>query len=452
MQPVVGLSGYERNGLSAIYWDGRIAACEEGRVRRVRNLGIREAGWPAASIAALLGTNANFQSPGWRTAESAIHEDLSGGTLLDHHQTHARTSFLTSGLERAVVLVCDSQPSASETCWIADPEGLQPLPSIATNVSGIAKRLTQSSLKAGLGPPELRQLETLARQSDAVHAQDALKHCVDDVLQLASSLHEMEPRLPLCVGGGLFLNGYINLQLRASGLFEHVHVPPDPGNSGLGVGCVLPAEWTGKRLTPFLGPSFDDEEIKRVLDNCKLTYRYTSEEEQLKIASDGLHRGRLIGWFKDALEWGPRALGNRSILANPFASYVSQNLNAFLKRRPAHQTYSLAVLDEDLPRLFQRYVCSPFMEAEAEIHEGDAQLSGVTGTARRIRVQTVGHEDRPFARLLEQFKQDTGVGALVNTSFNGFHEPIVVTPRDAVRVFYGTGLDALAIGSFWLEK
>jgi predicted NodU family carbamoyl transferase len=448
----LGISGFAHNSMSAIYDGARLGACAEGRARRIRTVGVRDGGWPVASIRMILQELSTVEPESWLTAEAGIHSMFPGGTLLPHHLGHARTSFFTSGFREALVLICDSSDTESESFWLADSSGFRRLPLPVDHQQGIAKRLSEACCDAGLAQGQVRELEFLARCGDDTAAHKVLSKYVEEVLRLALALHDVRSDLPLCVGGGLFYNGYLNLKLRSCEVFSEVYVPPDPGNSGLAIGCAMPEVALNCRTTAFLGPTYEDAEIKQVLDNCKLTYQYFSDAEQLEAVLKQLERGRLVGWFKGAMEWGPRALGHRSILANPFDKYVSHNLNEFLKHRPRHHTYSLSILEEEMAGLFSTSVSSPYMEADAELSDSELRFASVAHSGRRLRIQSVAASSDPFAALLRGFKLRAGVGALVNTSFNGFHEPIVVSPRDAIRVFFGTGLDALAIGSFWLEK
>jgi predicted NodU family carbamoyl transferase len=454
MDTRLSLSGFAHDSTAALFHAGRVAVCSEGRARRVRRVGVERGGWPEAAVAALRQELGVARLPSeWFTAETGIHQAFPDGTLVPHHFAHARTAFLASGFERSLVLVCDASEPDPETLWLGDGAGLHQLPLVSRHRS-IARRLSSDAGASGHGRGAAREIELLARHGDT-GAERMLSRFAGELLTLLESIASSESAfraLPICLGGGLFYNGYFNLRLRESGVYDSVFVPPDPGNSGLSVGCALPGRAPGEPLSAFLGPQFDDEAVKAVLDNCKLTYRFVSDAARTALACDHLRRGRLVGWFVGPMEWGPRALGNRSILASPFSKYASTNLNQYLKHRPAHHTYSVSVLEDDAASLFQTAVTSPFMEAEGELGADAGRLSAVAGTAKRLRMQTVSRGAGPFADLLQAFGAEEGAGVLINTSFNGFHEPIVVTPRDAVRVFFGTGLDAMAIGHFWLEK
>jgi carbamoyltransferase len=163
--------------------------------------------------------------------------------------------------------------------------------------------------------------------------------------------------------------------------------------------------------------------------------------------------GKLVGWFDGAMEWGPRALGARSILANPFAPFVLENLNRFLKHREPWRGYAVSCLEHAVPEAFEGPRSAPHMECDYLPRDRERFRHVVPRPEAALRVHGVGQgAPRRFRDLLEAFGQATGLPALVNTSFNGFQEPIVCSPRDAIRVYYGTGLDMLVIDRFVLEK
>jgi carbamoyltransferase len=152
------------------------------------------------------------------------------------------------------------------------------------------------------------------------------------------------------------------------------------------------------------------------------------------------------------MEWGPRALGNRSILANPFSPHVLGNLNGYLKQREDYRAYGVSVCHEEAPQHFHVTAPSAFMELEYAPVDPSRFRYILPQGARTMRVQTIDEPRSLFRDLHRAFAAATGVGVLVNTSFNGFHEPIVCSPRDAIRVFYGTGLDMLVLGGFVVRK
>jgi carbamoyltransferase len=196
----------------------------------------------------------------------------------------------------------------------------------------------------------------------------------------------------------------------------------------------------------------DVQDIKACLDNCKLSYDYLSETAVIDQTVDALRRGHLVGWFQGRMEWGHRALGNRSILASPLSPYALDNLNVFLKQRERHRVYGLSVREEDLGRYFIGSSRSRYTEYEYQLVDPQVFRHVVPTGVTRVRVQTVDDTAPFFSSLHRAFHDETGVGALLNTSFNGFNEPIVCSPRDAIRVFFGSGLDMLVLGPFVLRK
>jgi carbamoyltransferase len=261
----------------------------------------------------------------------------------------------------------------------------------------------------------------------------------------------------VCVAGGFFHNAYLNTLVARSPSFARTFVPVSCGNGGLAAGAALLGMAHRKSVppaasSPFLGPGYDNHDIKGVLENCKLSYAVLDDERLISAVVSALQRGQLVAWFRDRMEWGPRALGNRSIFANPLSEYASENLNRFLKQRPSYRSYGLVVCEGDAATYFDGPLGSPHMECEYCVRDPRLFAGILPAGGDRLRVQTVGDGVPLLRALLKAFGRATGVPVLVNTSFNGFHEPIACSPRDAVRIFYGTGLDAMAIGSFWLTK
>jgi carbamoyltransferase len=217
------------------------------------------------------------------------------------------------------------------------------------------------------------------------------------------------------------------------------------------LGCEGHEGIRGTGVSPYLGPAFESEAIKKTLDGCKLSYSFVGEGEAIDRAVDALAQGQLVGWFQDRMEWGPRALGHRSILANPRSPYVLENLNGFLRKRERWRSFGVSVCQDNLEKFFCGPPTSPFMEYEYSLRD-DGLRPAIPSGATSIRVQTIPESLEPFWTLHKRMGQATGSSVLVNTSLNGFHEPIACTPRDAIRVFYGSGLDMLVLGRFILEK
>ena len=222
-------------------------------------------------------------------------------------------------------------------------------------------------------------------------------------------------------------------------------------------GADCPSRDLTRPVSPFLGPEYTTEDIKRTLDNCKLSFEFLNDREIVRTTVDAVLQGRLVGWFQGRMEWGHRALGNRSILASPLSPYVLDNLNVFLKHRQRHRTYGVSVPAERVSEFFDGPVQSRFMEYEHHARNREQFRHILPERAQALRVQTVskvpdsGSNDL-FRAVHEEVGVATGVPVLINTSFNGFSEPMVCSPRDAIRVFYGTGLDVLVLDRFVIRK
>ena len=265
----------------------------------------------------------------------------------------------------------------------------------------------------------------------------------------------------LCFAGGLGLNALLVSALERSP-FENVFVQPAAGDAGTAIGAVLHT-WHAVYNQPqrirldnlYLGPSYAAEQIKRVLENCKLRFRYIlTTEETIETAIAQLAENRIVAWMHGRMEFGPRALGNRSILASPLDPYAAENLNAFIKHREPFRKFAASVPAELAAEYFE---CGPnarFLATAGRVrpaHRGRFASAVLNGDL--VRVHTVSEEDSPlYWKLLHAAGKPTGLPVLYNTSFNLFSEPLVCTPRDAVRSFYSSGIDAMFVGNFFLQK
>ena len=204
-----------------------------------------------------------------------------------------------------------------------------------------------------------------------------------------------------------------------------------------------------------LGPSFSAEEIKQVLENCKLRFRYLLTTDELcDRAVRELNGEKIIAWMQGRMEFGPRALGNRSILASPLNPYSTENLNIFIKHREPFRKFAASVPAEVAEEYFEtgpnaRYLATVGRVLPQHRKTFEAAVMGEDA----VRVHTVHREDNPlYHKLLHAAGKATGLPVLYNTSFNLFGDPLVCTPRDAVRSFYSSGIDALFVGNFVVEK
>ena len=265
----------------------------------------------------------------------------------------------------------------------------------------------------------------------------------------------------LCFAGGLGLNALLTSALERS-RFEGVFVQPAAGDAGTALGAVLHA-WHAVYNQPqrvaldnlYLGPSYTAEEIKRVLENCKLRFRYIlTTEETIDTAIALLADNQIVAWMHGRMEFGPRALGNRSILASPLDPYAAENLNAYIKHREPFRKFAASVPAELAAEYFECGSNARFLATTGRVRPAHrARFASAILEGDLIRVHTVSEHDNPlYWKLLYAAGKATGLPVLYNTSFNLFSEPLVCTPRDAVRSFYSSGIDALFVGHFFLQK
>jgi carbamoyltransferase len=295
----------------------------------------------------------------------------------------------------------------------------------------------------------------------AAIARSAQLFLEETVLEIAHRFQEETKADSLCLAGGVFQNVLLVRALETRSRFANVYVQPIAGNAGTALGAAFLArkKLTGKSgraalTTLALGPNLGSQEIKAVLDNCKIIYKYLSGEEQLIAESVRLlQRDSIVAWCQGRTEFGHRALGNRSILASPFSEYVIDNVNQYIKHRADFHPFALSVPAERAAEFFD---CSPncrFMASLGTLKDQVAGLEQFAFNGREVRVHTVDKESNPsFWRLLHKFGETAAAPVLVNTSFNLFGEPLVSDPREAVRSFYCAGIDALALGSFLVVK
>jgi carbamoyltransferase len=299
------------------------------------------------------------------------------------------------------------------------------------------------------GPLEQKHFD-LARSLQAVLEESAI--------ELARGLRERTRCENLAMAGGVALNCVMNARIRDAGLFERVWVQPAAGDAGTALGAALWADFQSRggsrawRMEhAYLGPAYPDAEIEAFLRRGKLKYR-RMQDIALETARI-LAQDRIVGWFQGRMEFGPRALGARSILASALSADMQQRLNE-IKDREDFRPVAPVVLEEAASEWFVNAGVSPFMLFVHDVRPDKAQripaVRHVDGTAR---IQTVNRSQHPlYYDLIAAFGRVTGVPVLVNTSFNTRSEPVVCTPRDAVECFWTSPIDALAIGSFLLEK
>jgi carbamoyltransferase len=281
----------------------------------------------------------------------------------------------------------------------------------------------------------------------------------ETVLQLSDWLGHETKQKNLCLAGGVALNCVMNACLRDRSPFTNIWVQPAAGDAGTALGAALwidaqqrKADERNFEMThAYWGPDYSDEAIERFLNWAKVPYQKL--ENVAEETAELLAQDKIIGWYQGRMEFGPRALGSRSILASPINAAMQARLNE-VKDREDFRPVAPVVLEEDAGEWFEGAAYSPFMLFVYPVRPDKAdQIPAVRHVDGTARIQTVNREQHPlYYDLLKAFKNITGVPVLVNTSFNTLGKPIVCSPRDAVECFWTSPFDALVIGSFLIEK
>ncbi len=334
------------------------------------------------------------------------------------------------------------------------------------------------------GPPRDPEERLTQRHMDLAASIQAVTEEV--MLRLTRSLAADSGARNLCLAGGVALNCVANGRILRDGRFKNLWIQPAAGDAGGALGAALAAYHLYKGCQrhisgprdgmngALLGPSFDDDEASLRLQAAGATFTRLGEQELVERAASDLAQGKALGWFQGQMEFGPRALGNRSILADPRSPTMQSELNLKVKFRESFRPFAPAVLREEVGRWFDLEAPSPYMllvaavagqrrramtpDQEAlfgidKLNVPRSEIPAVTHVDYTARIQTVDSETNPrFHALISAFARHTGCPVLVNTSFNIRGEPIVCSPDEAFRCFMGTGLDVLAIGSLYLSK
>jgi len=307
----------------------------------------------------------------------------------------------------------------------------------------------------------------------------------DIMIKLTKSLKEEFNISNLCLAGGVALNCVANGKIWKEKIFDNIWVQPAAGDAGGSLGAAL-ALWHIEQNNPrkvdhndnmqgsYLGPEYSQKEIEKQLDQGDAKYEIFNDEELLDKTATDLSKEEAVGWFQGRMEFGPRALGGRSILGDPRSEKMQKNLNLKVKYRESFRPFAPSVLKDDLTTWFDINIDSPYMLMVANINKDKiiemtdeqkklfgidklnvkrSEIPAVTHVDYSARIQTVHKEtNERYFKLIEKFKEKTNFPILVNTSFNVRGEPIVNTPLDAFKCFMGTGLDKLVIGNCYLDK
>jgi len=323
----------------------------------------------------------------------------------------------------------------------------------------IMGRLYTDKLKKMLGEPRARSQSLTQREKDIarstqVRFEEAAVHCLN-------RLHALVPTNRLAMAGGCALNGVANARIHRETAFTNHYLQAAASDDGTCLGAayyvwhqVLGNEERFHMRHAFWGPRYSDDRLRRVAESSGLQVRRCADDEQLvEVAADLIAKGKVMGWYQGRSEWGPRALGNRSILANPAIPTMKDTINRKIKRRESFRPFAPSVLKEEVATYFEQTVDSPFMMHVVKIRpQWRKRLPAVTHVDGTGRLQTVDRESNAmYHALIERFRKKTGIGIVLNTSFNE-NEPIVDTPEQALDCFLRTDMDALCLGRYVLVK
>jgi len=432
--------------------------------------------------------------------------------FVDHHLAHAISAYAYSGFDEAAVVVMDGRGAwEATTIWHGqngklDPVLMIPFPdslgyfytafteflgfrpnSDEWKVMGLApygkpgvdlsafidlkaapyrvgtKKLVTNGATpfAGmtelLGPARIAESDIDDRHKDIAYAvQDACEAAMMSVVRMAI---EKTRCRNVCLAGGVALNSKANGKIAASGLVENLFVQPAASDDGVALGAALAHYLDDNGKLPhkpmrhgYWGPCFDDEAIESALRPYKL--RFARLPDPASTAAELLSDGKILGWFQGCMEFGPRALGSRSILADPRDPEMNAKVNNAVKFREWWRPFAPSLKKEAAGEYLERVTDSPFMILTAQVRpEKRNIIPSVTHVDGSARPQTVEKEVNPlYWRLIDEFGKRTGVPVVMNTSFNLRGEAIVCTPTDAICTFFSSGMDALVIGSFLVSK
>ncbi len=279
-------------------------------------------------------------------------------------------------------------------------------------------------------------------------------------MHMLNRAYRMVPEKLVAMAGGSVLNSVANGKLFDATPFRKTVIQPAAGDEGLALGAALYVSQAVLKekeryimKDAFLGPEYCDYEIKAALERSNVPYKCFSREKLISATADEIEKGSVVGWFQGRMEWGSRALGNRSILANPGLDNMKEILNSRIKHREWFRPFAPSVLLENQSEIFEHTHPSPFMTHVYKIKpQWRKRLVAVNHADNTGRLQSVAREENPlYYDLIKHFKQKTGVPVILNTSFNE-NEPIVCRPEEAVDCFLRTRMDALVIGQFFCSK
>ena len=429
--------------------------------------------------------------------------------FVEHHLSHAASAFLPSPFDEAAVMTLDGRGERATTSYFVGrgtsmkqlgqvemPSSLGILYERLTDYLGFLHSSDEFKVMALASYGEPRYLEDFneilrvgadgkftvkhplnleerfgpsRQKSDpleqrhfdiASSLQTALENAV---LKLSEWLHDVTGSPNLCMAGGVALNCVMNSRLRDRGPFENIWVQPASGDAGTALGAALWVDLVERNAIGenmereyqmnhvFLGPSYNDKEIEEFLRQSMVPYKRL--DHLYDEVAEMLEQGKVVAWFQDRMEFGPRALGSRSLLASPIPQDMKDRLN-YIKSREDFRPVAPVVLEEEAPQWFKDAGVSPYMLFVYDVIEDKADkiptARHVDGTAR---VQTIRRDQNPaYYDLVKAFHKRTGVPILINTSLNTLGEPIVCSPRDAIECFWTSPIEAMVMGPYLIVK
>ncbi len=285
------------------------------------------------------------------------------------------------------------------------------------------------------------------------------------LLKMVNFVYKKTNKKNLCLGGGVALNGVANYRILNEGPFEKIYIPPSPGDAGSAIGCALYTYYSyfnKKRNTEneqssisnnvYLGPSYSNEEIRSFLESQNIKCKEYERLELLKKVAKLISEKNVVGWYQGKMEWGPRSLGNRSILADPREEKMKDILNEKIKHREGFRPFAPSILEEFVSDYFELDIPSPYMLLVAKVKKPE-KIPAVTHVDGTGRLQTVSKTSNPlYYDLINEFYKLTEVPVIINTSMNVRGEPIVNTPDQAYQMLLKTDMDYLVLGNFLISK
>ena len=285
------------------------------------------------------------------------------------------------------------------------------------------------------------------------------------LLKMVNHVYEKTKMTNLCLGGGVALNGVANNRILRESPFENIHIPPSPGDAGSAIGCAQYSYYchfknerifskTSEQIKNniYVGPDYSNEQIKTFLDKNEIKYDYLEKDLLLQTTAKLISEGNVVGWYQGKMEWGPRALGNRSILADPRNPKMKDILNQKIKHRESFRPFAPSIMEEYVSEYFDIDVPSPYMLLVAKVKQPE-KIPAVTHVDGTGRLQSVSKNvNSLYYELINEFYKLTNVPVIINTSMNVMGEPIVNTPEQAHAMILKTDMDYIIMGNYVLDK